>query len=293
METVKDNYYQLNTCPECGGSITENIGQVVCQQCGLVLDERIPDFAHSGRRAFTRDEKSGRENTGDPISKLIPNISLTTVFDKNHIKNPDLKRAAKWDTRISWEKRNLLIATTELKRIAGNLNLPEHVKEKAMGLYKEVFKKGLLKGRSINAMVAACLYFSLRINIIPKTLDDILEHTTVSGRDIRKSYVVLIRELNLKVPNRDPISLIPRYISALGLDSDFEILTVDLIQKYKSKVHISGKDPKGICAGAIYLAGRLKKETLTQKGIATAVGVTEVTLRSRFKELVKTLGIEV
>ena len=293
METVKDNTYNLNACPECGGAPTEGFGQLVCRQCGLVLDERIPDFAHSGRRAFTRDEKSGREGIGDPISKLIPNISLTTVIDKNQIKNPDLKRAAKWDTRISWEKRNLLIATTELKRIAGNLSLPEHVKEKAMGLYKQVFKKGLLKGRSINAMVAACLYFSLRTNKIPKTLDDVLEHTTVSGRDIRKSYVVLVRELNLKVPVRDPVSLIPRFLSELGLDSDFEALTVDLIQKYTSKVHISGKDPKGICAGAIYLASKLKNKVRTQKEISAAVGVTEVTLRSRFKELVKILGIEV
>lgn len=292
METVKDNNYALNVCPECGGALTEGFGQLVCQMCGLVLAERIPDFAHSGRRAFTQGEKSGRENTGDPISKLIPNISLTTVIDKSQIKNPDLKRAAKWDTRISWEKRNLLIATTELKRIASNLNLPEHVKEKAMGLYKAVFKKGLLKGRSINAMIAACLYFSLRSNRIPKTLDDILEHTAVSGRDIRKSYVTLVRELNLKVPNRDPLSLIPRYLSELGLNSDFELLVVDLIKKYKAKVYVSGKDPKGICAGAIYLASRLKNEDRTQKEIAEAVGVTEVTLRSRFKEIAKTLGIQ-
>ena len=60
-----------------------------------------------------------------------------------------------------------------------------------------------------------------------------------------------------------------------------------------SRFSISGKDPKGLCAGAIYLACKLKKKEVTQQQIVQTVGVTEVTLRSRFKELKNKLNIKV
>ena len=113
----------LEICPECGGNVIDlnQIGEIVCSQCGLVIGERGVDVNHSDKRAYTSQEKKQREHTGAPISSLLPDIGLTTVIDKKSISDPDLKRAVKWNTRITWEKRNLLIATTELKRICSNL----------------------------------------------------------------------------------------------------------------------------------------------------------------------------
>jgi transcription initiation factor TFIIB len=132
-------------------------------------------------------------------------MGLSTVIDKQKIINPDLKRAAKWNTRITWQKRNLLIASTELKRISSNLNLPNHVKEEGMRLYIEAFKRKLLRGRSINAMVAACLYVACRQKHIPRTLQEITEEASAGAKDIRRSVSTLIRELNLKTHSTDPV----------------------------------------------------------------------------------------
>ncbi len=192
---------------------------------------------------------------------------------------------------MTWDKRNMLIATTELKRIASNLNLPNHVKKTAIRLYIEAFKKKLLRGRSINGMVAACLYFACRERKIPRTLQEILDQTSVHAKNVRRCYRTLIRELNLKVPSTDPISLIPRFIAELDLDADAENITVKILQRFTSKYSTSGKDPKGLCAGALYLVCRKKEKKISQKEIANLVGVTEVTLRSRYKELIKTLNI--
>jgi transcription initiation factor TFIIIB Brf1 subunit/transcription initiation factor TFIIB len=94
-----------NLCPECGGSIISLIetGDIICNECGLVIDEKRVDFTHNGRRAYTNDERNSRERTGAPISVLLPDIGLTTTIDKSKINNPDLKRAAKWNTRMNWE----------------------------------------------------------------------------------------------------------------------------------------------------------------------------------------------
>jgi transcription initiation factor TFIIB len=64
-------------------------------------------------------------------------------------------------------------------------------------------------------------------------------------------------------------------------------VVMKIIKVYISKISTSGKDPKGIVAGALYLACKLNNKELTQKHIADVVGVTEVTLRSRFKEFEK------
>lgn len=295
MGVNTENKSQLNICPECGGNIISLIetGDIVCNQCGLVIHEKNVDFSRSGKRAYTNQEKKTREQTGAPISILLPDMGLSTVIDKNQINNPDLKRAAKWNTRITWQKRNLLIASTELKRIASNINLPNHVKEEGMRLYIEAFKRKLLRGRSINAMVAACLYLATRQKDIPRTLQEILEEASVSAKDVRRSISILTRELNLKTQSTDPVALVPRYISDLELDSEIEALTKKILTTYINNFSISGKDPKGLCAGAIYLASRIKELELTQQQIVNSIGVTEVTLRSRYKDLRTKLKIKV
>ena len=285
----------INMCPECGGSIIsiEEKGETVCEQCGLIINERLVDFSHSGKRAYTHQEKNNREQTGAPISILLPDMGLSTVIDKKKINNPDLKRAAKWNTRITWQKRNLLIASTELKRISSNLNLPNHVKEAAMRFYIEAFKRKLLRGRSINAMVAACLYLAIRRKEIPRTLQEILDEASVKAKEVRRSYSILIRELNVKTTTTDPLSLIPRYINELGLDTEVERIAINILKAYIDKFSVGGKDPKGLCAGAIYLANKIKDKGFTQQHIAEVVGITEVTLRSRFKDLKTKFKIKV
>ena len=295
IEITENLSVSTEICPECEGSIISlnQIGEIVCSQCGLVVSERSVDVNHSDKRAYTSQEKSQREHTGAPISSLLPGMGLTTVINRKDISDPDLKRAVKWNSRITWEKRNLLIATTELKRISSNLNLPNHVKFEAIKFYKEAFKKKLLRGRSINSMIAACIYLAIRVKKVPRTLQEILEESSENEKDIRRCYRVLIRELNIKSPNTDPSSLIPAYIADLQLNNEVERIATKIVNEFSSNFSTSGKDPKGIVAGALYLACRIKGLELTQRQIAEVVGVTEVTLRSRFKELSTKLKIKV
>ena len=295
MNAISNLNIISDLCPECNGNVISlnQIGEIVCSQCGLVIKERGVVLSHSDKRAYTSQEKNQREHTGAPISSLLPDIGLTTVIDRKNIKDPDLKRAVKWNTRITWDKRNILIATTELKRICSNLNLPNHIRLEAIKLYKEAFKKKLLRGRSINSMIAASIYLAIRLKKIPRTLQEILDESSENEKDIRRCYRVLIRELNIKSPNTKPSALIPGYVATLKLDSDIEINSTRIVNAYSERFSTSGKDPKGIVGGAIYLACRLKGLELTQKEIADVVGVTEVTLRSRYKELSTKLKIKV
>ncbi len=282
-------------CPECYGhtmTIPER-GETVCKQCGLVITEREVDIYHSGIRAYTKYDKEKKERNGCPISILMPDIGLSTIIDRSNIKNPDLRRAAKWNTHLTWEKRNMLIAITELKRIGGNLGLPEHVKKAAVRLYKEVFKKNLLRGRSINGMVAACAYYVCKNSRVPITLQEILDESSISENIVKRCYKILVSELKLKSTHIDPVSLIPRYCADLKLDISIEKEAIKILKNFIKRCAISGKDPKGLCAGTIYLVSKLNNRKVSQKEISQIIGVTEVTLRSRYKEILQNLSFSI
>ncbi|GAB4305650.1 MAG: transcription initiation factor IIB [Promethearchaeota archaeon] len=292
---TKLNSAQLDTCPDCGSTefiFDSQRGEEICSSCGLVLHDHIIDHERE-RRAFTQDERRKRERTGSPISVLLPDMGLSTVIDRNTkgVSAP-MKRAIKWNTRMSWSKRNLLIATTEIKRLGSNLGLPIRVKELAATVYKQAFKLKLLRGRSIRSMVAAAIYYACRKEQVPRTLQEVIDETNLEAKEVRRCYRTLLRELKLKVPSLDPRLLIPKFISALNLSAEVEKEAIRLLNTYVKNNRIGGKDPKGICAAAVYVAAQRKDEVRSQSKIAATVGVTEVTLRSRYKELVKTLELE-
>lgn len=281
-------------CPECEGFLLKlrEMGETVCNQCGLVIQEREIDNSHYGKRAFNHEERSRKWHNGAPITNLLPDISLSTVIERCKIYNEDLRRAVKWDLHMDWKCKNLLIAITELRRLAGNLNLSECIQRDVINLYKEAYKKGLLRGRSIKGILLACVYLTCKKAQIPITMQDLVEESSVNAKILQKCYKVVIRELNIKPSLINPILLIPKYTNRLKLSIDIEKQTVDLVSNYMKERSLSGKDPKGLCAGALYLTCRLKKRPITQKAISEVTGITQVTLRSRYKELMRFLNFK-
>jgi len=299
IKLKKDKYIEndiLNSyiCPDCSSDLVifdAQRGENICSNCGLVIDHHIPDSERTDRRAFTNDEKAKRERTGSPVSVLLPDLGLSTVIDSKAKMSQRMRRVIKWNSRMSWDKRNLLIATTEIKRIGTNLNLPMRVKELSAKIYRKAFNLKLLRGRSIKAMVAASIYYACRKEKVPRTLQELVEQTTSDPREIRRCYRILIKELQLKVPLMEPEMLIPKYVTELGLSLEVEKLASNYIKSFQKKISVSGKDPKGLVAAALYLASQQLNQSQSQSKIAHIIGVTEVTLRSRYKEFLTLLNL--
>lgn len=287
---------QTAICPECEAPnpyYDSARGEYTCTECGFVISDHVIDKELSGRRAFSQEERNKRETKGAPISPLMPDIGLSTIIDTSKMKDLSqrMRRVFKWNTRMKWEKRNLLIATTEIKRMGTLLHLPLRVKEFAAINYRKAFAANLLRGRSIRAMVAASLYYSCRIEQIPCTLQEIVDVSSAEAREVRRCYRTLIRELRLRAPTIDPIILVPKFIAELNLDNHVEKLTIYILKQYKKKRTVSGKDPKGLIAAALYVASQHANQPRSQNLIAKTVGVTEVTLRSRYKEMKRDISL--
>ncbi len=243
---------------------------------------------------------------GFVLHNTIHDKGLSTVIDWRNKdsygkdlsanKRAQLYRLRKWQRRIRVSdaaERNLAFALSELDRITSKLGLPRHVRENAAIIYRNAVEKGLIRGRSIEGVVAAAIYAACRRCRVPRTLDEIAEASRVDRKEIGRTYRFLARELNIKLTPTNPIDYVPRFASELGLPGEVESKAIQILQQAAEKGLTSGRGPTGVAAAAIYIASVLLGCRRTQREVAEVAGVTEVTIRNRYKELTEHLDIDV
>ncbi len=298
----------VRRCPSCKSLdiIFDNErGEYICNSCGLVIEENIVDSGPEWR-AFDSDQRNARARTGAPIKYTKPNRGLVTEIDMYNKdirgtklpskRQAQLYRMRKWHKRASIansSERNYLVALPELNRVASYLGLPDNIREQAALLYRQCVKNNLIRGRPIETVVNAALYATCRSAGMPRTLDEISSISNVPKKEVGRTYRVITHELGLKIPLTDPSAYVPRYIAALKLSGDAQEKASVLLKQAMKKGLVSGRSPTGVSAAAVYIAGALVGERRTQKEVADVAGVTEVTIRNRYRELKKELELDV
>jgi transcription initiation factor TFIIB len=295
-------------CPECGSlNLVRNhdTGETVCGDCGLVLREQMMDRGPEWR-AFTLQEKASRSRVGMPASYSVYDKGLSTTIgrvnrDAFGRKLPlstrfQMLRLRKWQIRSRMHSsiyRNLAQAMTELDRLSDKTYIPRPVKEKAAVVYRKALDKGLVRGRSIAAIAAAALYSACRGSGTPRTLREIAESSLVDKKDVARCYRLLLRELDVQMPIADPLTYVSKIAESTGISGKTQGLAIQILREAKRRRAAAGKDPMGLAAAALYIACLQNDEKKTQKDIAEAAGVTEVTVRNRYKTLKKQLNLEI
>jgi len=307
-KSASGNIKVAERCPECGSTNivrSYDRGELTCMNCGLVIDEKIIDQGPEWR-AFTPEEKEKRGRVGPPISTTsVEGVSPTVIQwsgkdATGHKLSPqkafEVSRWRRWQIRSriqTSQDRNIQQAANHLERIAFRLNLPQNVKEEALKIYRAALKAGLVRGRSIESVMAASIYAACRILKVPRTLDEIADYTKAGRKDVARCYRLLLRHVKLNIPIVDPVDFVPRIVSALGLSGVLQRKALEIIQQARKAGLTAGKDPAGLAAAAIYIASLQTGERKTQKEIAKAAQVTEVTVRNRYKELIRKLKIPI
>ena len=286
-------------CPKCGNaniiSDPEN-GERVCSQCGLVIEETPIDMGPEWR-AFTVAEKNSRSRTGVGSSLTLFDKGLSTVFkgDRdasgrklNNEARLKMDRLRRYDNRSKFDetwRRNLSIAMAELDRMSVNLHIPSNIKEQAALIYRKALKADLIRGRSIDAFVAASIYAACRAAEVPRPIKKVSQASTRDHSEVARTYRLLIRELKIRMPVDEPMKFVPSIAAKLNLRRDTEQKAVNILQSAKIKQGLSGKDPRGLAAAALYMACLANDDKRIQKDVALAAGTTEVTLRNRLRGL--------
>jgi transcription initiation factor TFIIB len=296
MVNIKTN----SNCLRCGKNALltdEETGEQFCGKCGFVISEKSQETGPEWR-SFQKDGGSDPARTGAPSSLTIHDMGLSTVINpinKDASGKPlttsmksTIERLRTWDSRSQVHEpidRNLRQALSELNKLKDKVTVSSNVLEKAAYIYRKALEKKLVRGRSISAMIAASLYAACRDAETPRTLKDIADAANVKRKDIARCYRLLYHELELKMPVVDSVQCIARISSKLEIPEKTKRYAVKVLQEAQDRKESAGKDPMGLAATALYLSCVKNGVSITQRDLAEAAGVTEVTIRNRYKGL--------
>jgi len=205
-----------------------------------------------------------------------------------------LYRLRKWQRRIRISdstERNLAIALSDIDRLSSGMGLPRSVRETAAMIYRKAAFKNIIRGRSIEGITAASMYAACRQCHVPRTLDEISLFSRMPRKEIGRNYRFVSRELDLRLMPTTPRDYISRFCNELKLSSNVQVKTNEILEQAAKYELTSGRGPTGLAAASIYMASVLCGERRTQREVADIAGVTEVTIRNRYKELAMRLDI--
>ena len=293
-------------CPRCGKTsmvLDGNGSEFYCASCGLVVKEKIVDTGPEWR-SFSGDEKGDRSRAGSPTSLTMHDMGLATTIggvnkdasgrSLSGSMKSTVERMRTWDRRSQVHEssdRNLHQAFSELRRYSDKLSVPGAVTEKAAYFYRKALERNLIRGRSITAMMAASLYAACRVCEVPRTLKDVAAVSNVKKKDLARSYRLMHREMDLQMPVAEASRCVSGIASRARMSEKTQRRAQQILFMAKQTGISAGKDPMGMAASALYVACMLEGEERTQKDVAEAAKVTEVTIRNRYKGLREALGI--
>ncbi|BDQ30801.1 transcription initiation factor IIB [Nitrosopumilus zosterae] len=272
-------------------------GERFCGKCGFVISETLQDSGPEWR-SFSKDGGTDPTRTGAPTSLAMHDRGLATIIspmNKDASGKPlstsmksTIERLRTWDSRSKVNAsadKNLRQALSQLSTLKDKLSLSDSVIEKASYIYRKALEKGLVRGRSISALIAAALYAACRDTETPRTLKDVADAGNIKKKDISRCYRILHQELELKMPVVNPVQCIARISSKLDISEKTKRYAAKVLQIARDHEESAGKDPMGLAAAALYLSCVKNGEDRTQRDIAEASNVTEVTIRNRYKGL--------
>jgi transcription initiation factor TFIIB len=198
------------------------------------------------------------------------------------------ERLRMWDARTRLQNsvdKNLMRAFEQLDRLKEKLGLSDTVVEKTAYIYRKIQERWLIRGRTTDGMLAAAAYSACREMETPRTTKDIAAISNVKYKNVARSYMVLVSELDIKIPVVNHMRCIAKVANKLRISEKTKHQAMTIIEEVINKEIAAGKEPMGMAATVVYLSSLKTDEKILQKDVAVASGVTEVTIRNRLKDL--------
>jgi transcription initiation factor TFIIB len=284
-------------------------GEDICKKCGMIVSDKAQGIINGSELGYytfgtARINYKYSNRTGSRISLARHDMGLSTVIGKTNrdasgkiidaAMHTRMQRLRTWNSRANvrtYSDRSLIHAMNELDMLKDKLALPDAVVETAAYIYRKAHNKRLARGRTISGLVAASAYVACREMDTPRTLKDIAIASNVKRKRVAKACRLLLSQLDIKVPLVDQIKCIVKVANNANLSEKTKRRAIDIMTKAAENEISAGKDPMGVAATVLYISCIKTGEYISQKEISNVAGITEVTLRSRVKELISKLEL--
>ncbi|XP_074654185.1 transcription initiation factor IIB-like [Tubulanus polymorphus] len=261
-------------------------GDMICSECGMVIGDRVIDVGSEWRTFSNDKDTKDSSRVGAAENPLLGGGDLSTmIMQDKKTAQVDAFGAQMYKNRrtLSSSERALLGAFREIAQMADRLNLPRMIIDRADTLFKQVHETKALKGRSNDAISAACLYIACRQEGVPRTLKEICAVSKVSKKEIGRVFKHILKTLETNVELITTGDFMSRFCSNLGLPNSVQKGATFIARKAVDLDLVSGRSPISVAAAAIYMASQASQDKKSQKDIGDIAGVAEVTIRQSYK----------
>ena len=289
------------SCEICGGTSwdADNIrGETVCSDCGYVAAENMID---PGAEWVNHSNGDDRSRVGAPSTLTLSDKGLSTEIRRSDLTSGgarkhglsgkalrDWRRRQRIDQRSKTRdsrSRNLSVA---MQFIRDRGDLPPQIEQEAASLYRHSVERGLVTGRSIRGVTAACVYIAAREAKIPRKIEVIGESfdmvSDVEIKELKRTIRLVARNLGTHHIT-GPEEYFEKFHSDLGLPPEVLGGTREIWSQVKDDLSWQGKKPSGIAGVILYYASQNSTSSRTQREVCSVSGISEVTLRGLLKIL--------
>ncbi|KAF7355730.1 Cyclin-like protein [Mycena sanguinolenta] len=200
----------------------------------------------------------------------------------------ELQRAAS-RAQSSRPERDLLAAFRDISSWCNQFSLPKTTSNIAKQLYKRSDEEKLLRGKPLDAVIAACIFIACRQAHVPRTFREICNLTHVSKKTLGQCYKALEQAFNLAsqasatvaipAPSSGPENMLARYCNHLDLPPDVQSICADIIIEAQRHGIADERSPVSIAGGAIYFTCQLLGKPKSLRDISAVAGVSEDTIK--------------
>ncbi len=284
-----------NLCGSVDWETDDIRGETTCATCGYVAAQNMID---PGAEWTNHSGGDDRSRVGAPTRIDLSDKGLNTSIDRRDISagkhGMTARQAREWRRRQVIDQRsktrdsrsrNLSQAMQFIKNHGG---LPPQIQQQAAGLYRKSVESGLVTGRSIRGVSAACVYVAAREARIPRKIDDIASafdmSTEVEKKELKRTIRLVARTLGAHHVT-GPEEYLEKFHSDLGLPAPILGAVRELWNRVQDQYAWQGKKPSGIAGVLLYHASQNSDSPRTQSEVCKVSGISEVTLRGLLKQL--------
>jgi len=266
-------------CQECGSLIVSSHSALVCEGCGLVVEEGSPTPGAEWV-AYAAEQWARRARVGAPLrpGSEAPATSIkwgdVARLGVTPAQKRDILILAKLNGRMH-PKPGVGRIAREVKRAAYPLRLPPHVVELALSLADQAKAAGITRGKPSSASAAALILLAARLARVPLRQDLVTAYFPHRVKLTLKIYRDLVRKLGVRPPPPTPLDYVASITSALRLPPH----VTEEAEETTSTLSLQGCSPRGIAAASVYIAAKRAGFKLAQSQVAKAAGVTDITVR--------------
>ena len=288
-------------CEVCGGSSWDSDeirGETICSDCGYVASENMID---PGAEWTNYSDGNDRSRVGGPSTLTLSDKGLSTEIRRTDLTSGgarkhgmsgktlrDWRRRQRIDQRSKTRdsrSRNLTIAMQFIRDRGG---LPSQIEQEAASLYRHSVERGLVTGRSIRGLTAACVYIAAREAKIPRKIEDVGNAfdmvSEVELKELKRTIRLVARNLGTHHIT-GPEEYFEKFHSDLGLPPSVLGQARQIWEDVKDDLSWQGKKPSGVAGVVLYYATQNSTSPRTQSEVCAASGISEVTLRGLLKIL--------